>query len=315
MMRWRHPSTLLILAVALFVMSLVVISTDDASALPMHSLHVSLFPEELGAKVTEDQMGAVTFGGNVTIEKQQGVERVTVTLDADTASGWPTVVSPQTMAFINPGTQQFQLNVIVPSGTPVSSTTSTVYVHASSPIWEEDQTAIVRVYVLQYYKLDIWMDQTMYESEPGESVMGRIYVNNSGNGEDTFAISVEKLPKGVRECRFDAEQQTVPHGLYGEFTFTILSDEDLEVGQDGNMLTVVVKVKSLGAKDKGLLLVKSHPFYVYFPGWEQTLRDEWPTYVAYGVAVAVVVVPTFLVIRWRRGRKREEPLDKGIVPE
>jgi uncharacterized membrane protein len=202
---------------------------DDASALPMHSLHVSLFPEELGAKVTEDQLGAVTFGGNVTIEKQQGVERVSVTLDGDTASGWPTVVSPQTMAFINPGTQQFQLTVIVPPGTPVSSTTSTVYVHASSPIWEDDQTASVRVYVHQYFKLDIWMEQTSYESEPGDSVMGKIYVNNSGNGEDTFAISVEDLPEGISKMHFNEEQVTVPYGLYGEFTFTMSVDDIVKV--------------------------------------------------------------------------------------
>lgn len=304
--------SLLLIVVALGLLSLVSIEADDSSGLPMHSLQVTLTPAELGAKVTEDQLGAVTFGGNVTVSKQQGIEQVTVTLTADCANGWPTVVSPQSMAFINPATQRFQLTVIVPPATPVSSTTATVYAHAESLIWEEDQTASARVTVAQYFKMDVWMSQDSFESEPGGSVIGKIGVNNSGNGEDTFAISLEELPDGISKVHFNEEQVTVPYGLLSEFTFTLDVDEDLEVDKEGTVITVIIKITSLGAKTKGLLYVKTYPTYVYLPGWETKLKEDWPTYVGYVAVAAVIIVPVALVIRWRRGRDTGPEVDPGV---
>jgi hypothetical protein len=297
---WRHPWTLVILVVALCLVALLILSAEDTSSLPMHSMEVTLFPPELEAKVTADQPGAVTFGGNVTIDKQQGVERVTVTLTAETANGWPTVLSEHTMVFINPETRRFQLTVIVPEGAPVSSTTATVHAHAESPIWSDDQSVMVTVTVQQFFKMGAWMEQSTFESEPGERVMGKLFVNNSGNGEDTLAVSVAELPKGITKVIFDEEQLAIPYGFEGDFAFTIHVDKDLEVGQDGTMLTIVLKVTSLEAKARGLAYAKTYPMYVYCPGWETKLKEDWPTYVGYGVGVTVVIIPVALVIRWRR---------------
>ena len=280
-------------------------ATDDASALPMHSLDVSLEPAQLDAKVTEGKEGSVTFGGNVSIDKQQGVERVTVSLTADCGNGWEAIVSPATMTFINPGTQRFSLTVVVPEGTPVSSATTTVYAHAESPIWEEDKSASTRVNVLQYFKLEVTAQQVLLEGEAGGTVMGKLLVNNSGNGDDNFAFSVEDAPKGVEKWHFNEEQLLIPRGLSAEVTYTLFIDEDLEVGQDGLSMTVVFKVTSLVAEQAGIHVSKTYPITIYCQGWEEHLREEWPTYVSYGVIAAAVIVPAWFLIRWRRRRRSE----------
>ena len=94
-----------------------VVEETEAAPNPIPILSPSLYPNQLQAKVTQAQLGAVTFGGNATVEKIQGIERVTVTLQAIVNTGWPVVLSPQTIAFINPGNQKFQVTVIVPPST------------------------------------------------------------------------------------------------------------------------------------------------------------------------------------------------------
>jgi len=294
----------LLLVVILALLSIFQLTTEDAEALPGHAMSVSLFPAQLDAKVTESQDGAVTFGGNLTIEKPQGIERVTVTLTADCT--WPVVVSPQTIPFINPGTQRFQLTVIVPGGTPVSSATVTVYARAESPIWDDDQSASARVNVQQYFKMDIWSNVALYKTEPGQTVIGKMFVNNSGNGEDTFAISTEEPPNGLSNVLFREGQVSVPRGYVGEFTFSLIVSEDLDPGMDGVMLTVIFRVESLKVSETGQLYVKTFPIYLYFQGLEEQLKENWPTYVGYGVVAPLMIVPVAFL--YRRRKRKKEPL-------
>ena len=109
-----HPFRLTVLIVLGVAFALFLITSDDTAYAdtPFHSLQISLFPAELTAKLTETELGAVTFGGNVTVEKPQAIAEVTVSLTAECGRGWPAVHSPQTMKFINPGTQRFQVTGI-----------------------------------------------------------------------------------------------------------------------------------------------------------------------------------------------------------
>jgi hypothetical protein len=275
-----------------------------AANLPLHAMTVSLFPTEIDVKVTEDQLGAGSFGGNLTIEKQQGIERVQVTLTASCGRGWATVVSPQTLVFINPGTQRFTVTVIVPPATPVSRAMVTVDAHAESPIWEEDESVQGTARVTQFFSMDIWTDSNTYDPGKEDSVSGKLYINNSGNGVDNFAIEIEKSPSGV--TGFNIENNiSIPPFMMADLYFTVSFDEDFDVPMDGAVITVVIKVTSVGAKDLGVLLAKTFPITVYFKGLEQKVIEEWQTYIAMPVILGVVVAVPVFFIRRRRIRKRE----------
>jgi hypothetical protein len=274
-------------------------------------LSVTLTPDQLEAKVTESQLGAVTFDGNVTVDKPQGVERVTVSLSGDTDKGWPISVSPQTIVFINLGTQRFSFTVIVAPATPVSKAIGTVLAHGHSPIWDAEVSVSVHVNVRQYFKMLFSTSSESFDSEPGGTVAGILYVNNSGNGEDTFTLSIEDPPKELSRWSFEPETVTVPSGRFAEVKFSLRIKEDMDVGMDGKEITVNLKVQSMEANEKGLLYAKTLPVEIFIPGFEDHLIEEWPTYVGLGVVATIIIVPLVFVIRKRK--RQGEPSTKTIT--
>jgi hypothetical protein len=165
----------------------------EAAPNPIPILSLSLFPSQLQAKVTQSQLGAVTFGGNATVEKIQGIERVTVTLAAVVNTGWPVVISPQTIPFINPRTERFQVTVIVPPATS-SLLTGNVIISGTAkapglaPI---PASASAVVTVSQYFKLRIEAESPLREVKPGDLTFNVVNVYNDGNGQDTFELEIE----------------------------------------------------------------------------------------------------------------------------
>ncbi len=280
--------------------------SESADAIPLHEVSVSLQPDELFAKVTISQLGAVTFDGNLTIEKPQGVERVTVTLTAETSRGWHVSVSPQTIPFINPGTEHFEVTVIVPRDTPPVSGTVTVHAVAHNPIWDEEATCEATVTVLQYYKFYAWIEDDVENVRPGESVIGRLRILNNGTGEDTFHISLESVPDVITSWNLP-EYITIPSKIEMDVEFTLNIDPDYSVPFEGKMFTIVIKVVSEGARGESLLYEKSSLFFLYFEGLEGTIVSNWPTYLGYGVAVALIVTVTFIILRKRRRGLEDVP--------
>jgi hypothetical protein len=123
--------TVLVTAAVLAVVlsGTVPVHRDDlvrAAPNPIPILSLSLSPSQLEAHVTDTELGAVTFTGNATVEQLQLMSS-TVTLQAVVNTGWPVVLSPQTIPFDGPGTEKFYVTVIVPPATS-SLETGTVIV-------------------------------------------------------------------------------------------------------------------------------------------------------------------------------------------
>ncbi len=297
-----------ILAAAL---TLVLIATipGDVTALPGHSMEVTITPEVADAKPTYTKLGVAEFWGNVTIDKPQGVERVTITLTAECDRGWPLSLSPETMVFINPRSQGFNLDIIVPPRTQVCQGVATVRASASSPIWEEEQSAECRVNVLQYYRFETWTSYPSTFSDPGDAVSGRLIINNSGNGDDTFSITIEDPPEDIERWTLSQEVVTVAHSLYSEVRFTLYISEDWDVWWQGGSLVITFVVTSEGAREDHILLRMRYPFYIMHQGVEDHVVNEWPTYVGYGVLATLVLAPTVFLV-WRRRKRRNEDLGR-----
>ena len=288
------------------VLALYQITSDDTAYAdsPVHSLDVSLVPDELTARITQSQLGAVTFGGNVTIEKPQGVGRVAVSLSYESGRDWPVTIAPQSFEFINPGTKSFQFTIVVPPGTPVSSATVTVIAHAKSAAWEADESTSATVRVGQFFKMNFGTDADKYQAGDGLTVSGKLFINNSGNGEDSFRIEMENDPSAVSGFDVD-EVVTMPPFTTLEVGFRIHIDEDFDVPFDGEVIKVIIKVTSITAESKGLQYYKTHPITLEIEGLQNSLEEDWPTYVGYGFAGTLAVVGVVLVIRRRRGKEED----------
>lgn len=309
--RGLNSSGIALIVGALALLCIALLTSQWCEALPGHSMQVTIAPEVNYAAPTVSKLDEVTFRGNVTIEKPQGVERVTVTLSASCNRGWPTTISPQTIPFINPGTERFSLKVIVPPATQVMEAGVTVTARAHSPIWDDEQQASCRVVVLQYFKMDILSYSPTQDGKAGGSVAGSIVINNSGNDEDTFSIDIVKLPKEIKSVTLSQEAITIPFGFYDEIDFTLFISEDIGSIMDSKVITILFEVTSLGAKEEGKQYFKTYPVYIHFTGLEEKFFDNWTLYVTYGVVAGLVIAVPAILIRRRRRRRDEAVLEEA----
>ena len=315
-MAWHSYVSMRILLLGVLLASIAVVTADaslvaePAEAIPLHTLDVILYPDSLDAKVTSDQLGAVTFGGNVTIEKPQGIERVTVSLQADSDKGWPVVVSPTTIPFINPGTERFTVTVIVPPGTPPTVSTITATARAESPIWSETDSVESQVNVLQFYQFQIWLDGNDGEADPGGSLSGEFVIFNNGTGEDNFLITFEDVPDVVIIVD-GPESVTILSKMEMVVQFTIGLDDNYGVPFEGEIFTMVIQVRSAGAMGIDQLMAQSEVYYIFFEGLEGKLFNNWPTYVGYGVVIALATVVSIIVFRRVRRNNGDLPEPEG----
>jgi len=313
----KHSSVFMrVLLLGLLLASITVIAaeatlvTEPAEAIPLHSLHISLHPDSLDARLTNTQLGAVTFGGNVTVEKPQGVERVTVTLQAVVSTGWPVVMSPTTIELFNSATERFTVTVIVPPGTPPTVATLTATAHAESPVWSETDSTESRVNVLQFYQFQSWLDGNNGEVDPGGSISGQLVIFNNGTGEDTFHITLENVPDVVTSWDLP-ESVTIPSKMEMEVQFTIGLDDEYDVPFEGEIFTLEIKVRSTGGMDSDQYYPQSEQYYIYFEGLEGKLANNWPTYVGYGVAIVLATVVSVIVFKRVRRNKGDLPEPEG----
>ncbi len=186
--------------VAIAVLLVACIATGpgaDALPNPVPVLTLQLTPTQLQAHVTPTQNGPVMFGGNATVEAAFGFMTVTVTLSASCI--WPAIISPSTMEFKDSKPQPFYVTVVVPPKTSalmigqliVSGTAKA----PGMPVATATANAVVTVAQYHMFELSTRND-TLYGAAPGASVSGRLTINNTGNGLDTFSIAMQD-PTGV----------------------------------------------------------------------------------------------------------------------
>lgn len=303
--------------VAIFLMSglfgfmlntpLPVVEEAEAAPNPIPILSLSLFPSQLQAKVTQSQLGAVTFGGNATVEKIQGIERVTVTLQAVVNTGWPVVLSPQTMPFINPTTQRFQVTVIVPPATS-SLLTGNVIVTGSakapglSPIVAAASAVVT---VSQYFKLRIEAESPLRQVKPGELTYNVVNVYNDGNGQDTFELEIENnkdLVKKQFTVLLGSTDITVQQDEYQPVRVTVQTPQKWTLYKK-EMNTFILKVTSSEARAKNLLYVKTYPLYIYMKGYYIPGFDPF---------MAILAIAFIAVIFKRRQDRMDEVIGRSL---
>jgi hypothetical protein len=268
-----------------------VVDEAEAAPNPIPILSLSLYPTQLQAKVTQSQLGAVTFGGNATVEKINNIERVTVTLQAVVNTGWPVVISPTTIPYIIATTERFTVTVIVPPGTSSLQTGNVIVTGSAkapglSPI-VASATAVVTV--AQYYKLRIEAESPLREVKPGELTYNVVNVYNDGNGQDTFELEIENnkdLVKSQWTVLLGSTDISVQQEEYSPVRITAQTPQNWRIWAK-EIHTIVVKVTSGEARAKNLLYSKSYPLFIYMRGYYIPGFDPFMVVLAFAF-VAVV---------------------------
>jgi hypothetical protein len=263
----------------------------EAAPNPIPILSLALYPTQLQAKVTQSQLGAVTFGGNATVEKISGIERVTVTLTAVVNTGWPVVISPSTIAYINPDTVKFTVTIIVPPGTS-SLTTGNVMVSgtATAPIISPVvANAGAVVTIAQYFKMRIEAESPLREVKPGDLTYNVVNVYNDGNGMDTFELEIENLKDLVKDqwtVLLGSTDISVPQEEYSPVKITAQTPQEWRLWAK-EINSIIIECTSFEARAKNELYSKSYPLYIYMRGYHIPGFDPFMVIIAFAF-IAVV---------------------------
>ena len=282
----------------------------DASANPIPIVSIQLTPSQMQAHITDSQIGAVSFAGTVTVDKIPAIERLIVTLTAGVDTGWPWVISPMTMPFVNPGSRQFQVTVIVPPSTS-SLIIGTVMVTGSAKVTGMApiiSTANGVVTVAQFFKLRLETESPLREVAPGDVTYNLVNVFNDGNSIDTIEVEIENIKELV-----DADWTV----LLGSTDVSVKADEyvpvkvTIQTSQEWRLWAkeiypIILKATSMEAKERNEMYIKSYPVFVYMKGFHIPGFDPFMAIIALVIAV---------VMFQGAQEKADSRLEKGRVKE
>ncbi len=188
------------------------------------------------------------------------------------------------------------MEVEVPSGTS-SLHTANVIVRASlkAPLFsaiEGEASAIVLVG--QYYKVRIILEDNLIEMDHGEEGTAEGLVNNDGNGNAWFRLSLVNVPDGILATlsisEFDVSQEdSQPF----EVKLNVLE------GADKGIHKVIIRAECMD-NDGGVAKIKEYPLLVRVMGLGDKLPGMGP-----GIVMTILLITCMAVLLnprsgWRR---------------
>ena len=282
--------------------------TDDdkpAAPNPIPILSLSLYPSQLQAKITQSQLGQVTFGGNATVEQMLIMES-TVTLTTRVNNGWPTLISPQTLVFKGPGTQKFSVQVTVPPGTS-SLVTGNLIVTGSckapglSPVIASAGAVVT---IGQYYKIRVESSEPSATVRSGETAKIELEIYNDGNGPVTFRLTVLDPPEDI-QVELENEQFSV-----GEDESTIFSSRATpspRASAGEHTIGIFVEAFNGLAEEGG-----STTFNITTIVTTLTSEIGYPTIAG---IIVIAVIGVAVVVLWKMGKLKRLKLPKRTKSE
>jgi hypothetical protein len=269
-----------------------VTETDRPFAGPVPELSISLTPSQLQAEVSQSQLGAVTFGGEVTVD-QMRLMSSTVTLTSVVNTGWPVVLSPQTIEFTGPGTENFQVTVIVPPSTSALLTGNVIVTgQCKAPgLAPVTSAASAVVTVSPYYLARIGVSDGNIMVDAGEEQEIDLTVHNDANMDAQMRIYVLNKPKEVR-VSFSETEFAVQQDENVTITLTVSAIGDASPGD--YQMDLVVETDS---RDGAQVIVANYSMSVYIPSFKAKLGFSGMV-----IIISVVVVCVGLAVLWRTGR-------------
>lgn len=245
----------------------------------------ALDPQSIIVEVSATSLGTATFHATVTVDKPPAIGTVMVQLDANTDTDWPTIVVPSNILFTSPGTVQITVTVNVPEAT--SSTLIgkvTVTGTATYPGGMAEASSSGTVTVKQYYLCTLRPPNLLGTDNP--QTFG-IAVKNSGNGEDSFEISLpfqEAIAKAGLSVSFD---KATTGKLAQDVNLTIHMTVSYGPSAAAGKKQIYVRATSTGSKSGGN--------DTYYADTIITI-DVQPWHGTSGISLGVVVLVIVIIV-------------------
>jgi hypothetical protein len=266
---------------------------------------IDLVQDSQTAEVGPGDDGVVEFDGVVNVTRPPGT-RVVVSLTAEDTWG-SAVASPSSILFSNDGQQGFEVKIRAPSKESCESVGEvkvfgkwTLYPGGLSGPAEPQEGAPGTIYIAQYYKYTLSGSKTFIETTPGAEEEFDLTIENRGNGEDSFSVSIinsDELSKkdiqvklSVSQVELD-EKQNMPIKV------------DVELPSGAKVIdyhSIRVQVVSNNGMQEGLP-PQSFTFVIRVPDDDLFATTEFSMFLNIFVIILIVV---FVVLFWRWHKKR-----------
>jgi hypothetical protein len=275
-------------------------------------------PSSYEVNVTPSSIGSANFSFYVNVTKTASVGTVMVTLDGSTSTGWPTLVSPGSIAFTSSGSVQANVTVTVPQASPASSI-GKVQVEAlgTYPGGSVVAQTSATVTLAQYFR---WNLVTQKHETNSTNLGLSMDVYNRGNGLDVFEVNIINLKELLGSgFEFDTGTITTPiivQDEYYEVVFNVTATGSIP--QTRFFHEAQVRVTSLEAQNSGwtptyteynVVLVfnltpKQMPVndtvpYV-FPSRQTSSTGSIPNYLIPGAIIIIVIILLALPTKRRK---------------
>jgi hypothetical protein len=285
------------------VMTLLMISTLFLAFVPnttAQGIHLkptltisSMNPPSREVVVTPSSIGAAAFSATVAISKPPAVGTVMVTLDGSCSTGWPTVVSPQSIPFTAPGSVQVTITVVVPQATPTSLIGKVIVSGlATYPGGSAAATSSATVTIVQYFRIQPQAQMSFVTINPGGQAVMSLELYNRGNGLDSIQIEIINLKelskKNWMVSATAFEVSNIPQDDYGTIKISVKSAKPV-YGIDHKMAEITyiqLNVKSGNAEIAQQVVNKNYMFAVVVDGWGIPGFDVTFLIIAFGMVAA-----------------------------
>ena len=152
--------------------------------------------------------------------------------------GWTLSALPDTSGTLGwQGSYNFDVAITIP-GDALAGTTGTFTMTADSANSDTTATQTFEVSVDQHYGVSLAVETSSLEAAPGATVDFSFTLSNTGNGEDTYGISVDG--PAVWTPTASASEVTVNAVSEGQFLVSVTIPEDRDAGADSGDITVTV---------------------------------------------------------------------------
>ena len=152
--------------------------------------------------------------------------------------GWTLSALPDTSGTLGwQGSYNFDVAITIP-GDALAGTTGTFTMTADSANSDSTATQTFEVSVDQHYGVSLAVEASSLEAAPGATVDFSFTLSNTGNGEDTYGISVDG--PAVWTPTASASEVMVSAVSDGQFLVSVTIPEDRDAGADSGDITVTV---------------------------------------------------------------------------
>ena len=152
--------------------------------------------------------------------------------------GWALSALPDTSGNLGwQGSYNFDLAITIPEDA-LAGSTGTFTMTADSANSDTTATQTFEVSVDQHYGVSLAVETSSLEAAPGATVDFSFTLSNTGNGEDTYGISVDG--PAVWTPTASASEVMVSAVSDGQFLVSVTIPEDRDAGADSGDITVTV---------------------------------------------------------------------------